>query len=466
MRFSFIQFQRKFSLGIAFTLFSIYAVFNHVEAQFLENDSVSMKHFQQSLNADTLNGDTIISKLQRKINKAYSILDTNPDEANLIANEIQTLAAAAKDKEGLSRSYDIRYWAARNMGEDSLAYVHLTTYISAKTVALEDKNSRLQEELHDKYSIRQKESDIALLKNDRKLHQLKLANNKSLFKIALPSFFLLLVLSFILWRQYRRKKNLQLMLKENHTKTTLLNTELIHINTELVKSEQELKRLNEVKNSFFSVVSQDLKSPLNSLSLYLNNFVEYNADDDAHNFVERINTSVASLSTLLNNLLEWSRLQMGNMQYHAEVLDISELLENNIALIQPQTAHKRILLKQKLQPGIKSLVDKQMLGFVIRKVLSLYIEAVEEDGVIVISSKRMIKERDLLRIKIKSQYLKDTNNGLLNAWEFNKDYMDGSEKSRSNMLGLMLCKEFIEKQGGTIHISNSKKSIVFTFPLA
>ena len=421
-----------------------------------------MGHFQQSSD-----GDTLISELQQKINKASTLVGTNPEEAYRMADEVQALAEATKDKEGLSRTNEIRYRAAKHMGKDSLAYAHLTAYISAKTEAVEEKNSQLQENLHDQYSVRQKENAIALLKHDRKLHQLKLANNKSLFKIALPSFFLLLVLSFILWRQYRRKKTLQLMLKENHTKTTLLNTELTNINTELLQSEQELKYLNEVKNNFFSVVSQDLKSPLNSLSLYLNNFVEDEArGDNAHNFVERINTSVASLSTLLNNLLEWSRLQMGSIQYHVEMMDIGELLEKNIALIQPQTAHKRIMVKQKLQPDLKALVDKRMLGFVLRKVLSLYIDAVEEDGIIVISSKKVIKERNLLRIKIKSQHLTDTNNGLLNAWEFNKHYMEGSEKSRSNMLGLMLCKEFIEKQGGTTHISDSKKSIVFTFSLA
>jgi len=257
------------------------------------------------------------------------------------------------------------------------------------------------------------------------------------------------------------------MLKENHTKTLLLNTELTTINNELIRSEQELKYLHEVKNNFFSVVSQDLKSPLNSLSLYLNGFIETTfKNDDAQNFINRINTSVASLSSLLNNLLEWSRLQMGSIQYNAEVVDISKLLKTNIDLVQPQTVHKHIVLKQKLQPDLKALVDKQMLGFVLRKVLSLYIEAVEENGIIIITLKKSIKERDLLSIKIKSRHLIDPTNGLLNAWEFNTHYMEGSEKSRSNMLGLMLCKEFIEKQGGATQISNSKKSIVFTFPLA
>ena len=285
--------------------------------------------------------------------------------------------------------------------------------------------------------------------------------------VVLPSFLILLLLSYLLWLQYMRKKALQLMLKENHTKTLLLNTELTTINNELIRSEQELKYLHEVKNNFFSVVSQDLKSPLNSLSLYLNGFIETTfKNDDAQNFIDRINTSVASLSSLLNNLLEWSRLQMGSIQYNAEVVDISKLLKTNIDLVQPQTVHKHIVLKQKLQPDLKALVDKQMLGFVLRKVLSLYIEAVEENGIIIITLKKSIKERDLLSIKIKSRHLIDPTNGLLNAWEFNTHYMEGSEKSRSNMLGLMLCKEFIEKQGGATQISNSKKSIVFTFPLA
>lgn len=463
MQFSFIYPRWKLLLRIALTLSGLLTVFSQVEGQVVHDDTVEIERKSRTF----LMQDTLSSQLKHTISKASQLLETSPQEAYLLAIKAQELAEALKANEYLYKAYETQYLAAKNMGNDSLAYANLAASIAVKTEDLENTKLKLEKDLNDKYSIRQKENEIALLKHEKKLHQLKLANNKRLFNIALPSFLLLLVLSFILWRQYKRKKTLQLMLKENHTKTILLNTELTNINKELIESEHQLKQLNEVKNNFFSVVSQDLKSPLSSLSLYLNNFIESGSkDNNAHTFIQRINTSVTSLSSLINNLLEWSRLQMGSMQYHAEVLDIKVLLEKNIALIQPQTAHKRIILEQKLQPGLKALVDKQMLGFVFRKMLSLFIEAVEEEATIIVSSKKLIKEQHLLRIKIKSQQLIDTENDLLNSWEFNSQYMKGSEKSRNNILGLMLCKEFIEKQGGTLHVSNSKKSIRFTFPLA
>lgn len=459
MQLPFSRSPSNFLLSIPLTIFGLFSVIS-VSGQIQSNDTLEHKEPQH------INGDTLTSILEQ-LNKAYSLLNTNPNEAYHIAHQAQLLAEISNHTEELFSLYDIQYKAAKQMGQDSLAFVNLAASISARAEALTERESILQEELNEKFSVRQKENEIALLKHEKNLHQLKLTNNKNLLMVVLPSFLILLLLSYLLWLQYMRKKALQLMLKENHTKTLLLNTELTTINNELIRSEQELKYLHEVKNNFFSVVSQDLKSPLNSLSLYLNGFIETTfKNDDAQNFINRINTSVASLSSLLNNLLEWSRLQMGSIQYNAEVVDISKLLKTNIDLVQPQTVHKHIVLKQKLQPDLKALVDKQMLGFVLRKVLSLYIEAVEENGIIIITLKKSIKERDLLSIKIKSRHHIDPTNGLLNAWEFNTHYMEGSEKSSSNMLGLMLCKEFIEKQGGATQISNSKKSIVFTFPLA
>lgn len=463
MQLSFYRTRSKISLRIVLTFFGLFTFSSLGYGQTFPNDAVVLNH--TAPHAHTR--DTLISATQEQLNKASALLSTNPEEAYRIAHEIQLFEETYEDKEVLYTLYDIRYKAAKEIGQDSVAYANLEASISTRTEALAERKSKIKEDLNEKFSVRQKENEIALLKHERDLHQLKLAYNKNLFVIALPSFLILLLLSYLLWQQYRRKKTLQLMLNENHTKTILLNTELTTINSELLRSEQELKHLNQVKNNFFSVVSQDLKSPLNSLSLYLNSFIENGFQKDgAQDFIDRINTSVASLSSLINNLLEWSRLQMGSMQYNAEVLDISKVLAINIGLIQPQTVHKNIVLRQKLQPGLQALIDKQMLGFVFRKVLSLYIETVEENGIIIISSKKVIKEQDLLCIKIKSRHLIDSQNGLLDAWEFNNHYMEGSEKSRSNMLGLMLCKEFVEKQGGIIHISNSKKSIRFTFPMA
>lgn len=463
MQLSFYRTRSKIPLRIALPLFGLFAFSSLAYGQDFSNDAIALNHKA----SHTQTSDTLTSALQEQLNKVSSLLDTDPEEAYRIAQEVQLFENASTDKEVLYKLYDIRYKAAKEMSQDSVAYANLEASIATRSEALAERKSKIKEDLNEKFSVRQKENEIALLKHERELHQLKLANNKNLFIIALPSFLILLMLSYLLWQQYRRKKTLQLMLNENHTKTILLNTELTTINNELLSSEQELKHLNQVKNNFFSVVSQDLKSPLKSLSLYLNGFIENDFQKDgAQDFIDRINTSVASLSSLINNLLEWSRLQMGSMQYNAELLDISKFLEINIGLIQPQTVHKHIILKHKLQPGLQAMVDKQMLGFVFRKVLSLYIDTVEENGIIVISSKKVIKEQDQLRIRIKSRHLIDRQNGLLNAWEFNNHYMEGTEKSRSNMLGLMLCKEFIEKQGGTIHISHTKKSISFIFPMA
>lgn len=413
-----------------------------------------------------------VTQLWQMIESAHELLKTDVEAALALGQKAQTTAENIQNNEGLYEAIILQYSILKLLGRDSLAYSKLQNAIAIKKEINDSTNKHLRETIRAKHHIKQKEKEITLLQNEKEIHALQLSNNKVIISIALPSFLLLLGLLFILWKQYQRRKALQLSLKDHSIKTNLLHEELRNINKALIDSEHQLKQINETKNKFFSIVSQDLKSPLNSLSIFLNNFITGSkgaTESSAETFVQRINESVTTLSNLINNLLEWSRLQMGSMQYHPKELDLEKNILKNIALIQPQTAHKNITITNEFQAGLEVYADKRMLGFIIRKLMNLFIDGAEEHGTITITTKKIVKKNRFVLIQIKSDKFKNIEHEIFHSWEINSQYMKSSERSRNKALGLILCKEFIGKHGGEIYISEQdmeKQSIHFTIPLA
>ena len=351
-----------------------------------------------------------------------------------------------------------------------MAYLNLQASLKLKREIEDSTNELSEESIRNKYSIEQREKEITLLKNQKQIQHLQIRSNKMIITIILPAFIMLCLVSLVLWKQYKRKKTLQLSLSTHHTKIKLLNEELRNINNELVKSEIQLKEINETKDKFFSVVSQDLKSPLSSLSAFLKNFIGGSNASEEHTaeiFVKRVNESVTNLSMLINNLLEWSRLQTGSIEFRPEKLHLRDFIEENIILIKPQAENKNIAISIAVPEELTTTVDKQMIGFVFRILVGQLIDADNKSTEIKIEAYNKVQEDRFIDINILSSGLEELENEFAHSWNLNAEYLKSSEKSRNRGLGLILCKEFIEKHGGTISFSDKNlggKAITFTLP--
>lgn len=155
----------------------------------------------------------------------------------------------------------------------------------------------------------------------------------------------------------------------------------------LKKTEKKLREINSAKDKILSILSHDLRSPLNSLS----GLLEYSKDIDRSVFdklLENIKHQVGAINFTLDNVLNWVRTQLGGFVAHPQSVDLSATVKGNIDLYQERMREKSIKLKSKLSGDEKVWVDADHLDIVIRNLLSNAIKFTPEGGKIELGAAR------------------------------------------------------------------------------
>jgi two-component system, sensor histidine kinase and response regulator len=251
------------------------------------------------------------------------------------------------------------------------------------------------------------------------------------------------------------------------------NEELLELNASLEKKVEErtlqLKDLNATKDKFFSIIAHDLKNPFNTLmgftELLLDNLDDYTTDK-LREFIGILHETSKQSYALLENLLEWSRSQTGTIQLNKEVLNIYDIAEENVNLLLNQAAKKRIQLGNDLNPSDKVFADANMIRTVIRNLISNAIKYTLENGRVTISSE---KDNDKLIIAIKDTGLGIKPENKEKLFRIDLNYTTrGTADEGGTGLGLILCREFINKNGGEIWVESvfgEGSTFKFTLPL-
>jgi PAS domain S-box-containing protein len=220
---------------------------------------------------------------------------------------------------------------------------------------------------------------------------------------------------------------------------------------------EELRKANVTKDKFFSIIAHDLKGPLGNFyalsKMFVNRFEKF-TPDEIREMVEQLHTSSSQSYKLLENLLDWSRLQLGRMEHEPEPVSITELVEENIELLKSQANDKDIILVHSTDSAGRVLSDRNMLTTVIRNLISNAIKFTNRGGEIVLTSSADETQGTIIVC------VTDTGVGM--SEEILASIFDvgayhttlGTEKEKGTGLGLPLCKEFIEKNDGRIWVES------------
>jgi signal transduction histidine kinase len=246
------------------------------------------------------------------------------------------------------------------------------------------------------------------------------------------------------------------------------NDELQLINSRLSSSESRLLNLVAVKDKFFSIISHDMRGPLTTLAGFLEMFKNY-ADSftktELEEFTESMNTSVKRIINMLENLLQWSRSQMGSIVPHPEPFAIHTLLENNVKLLGQTAEKKRIRLNLQSDPQLMVEADKNMLDFVLRNLISNALKFTYTGGEV-----RVVAETyaQTIRIAVRDTGVGITAEDVDRIFEPDTHFSTpGTNSEMGTGLGLMLCKDFVEKNGGTLQVESTLGQgtlVTFTIP--
>ena len=242
----------------------------------------------------------------------------------------------------------------------------------------------------------------------------------------------------------------------------------------LKESEEKLRESNNVKDKFFSIIAHDLRSPFNSIlgfSEILNNdFDEYDSATQKR-FIGLIHNSVNRVFKLLDNLLLWSSFQRGVIVFNPEEINLYLFLVERIKLLNQSADDKSIKILSQITEDIFVNADRNMLSTIIRNLLSNAIKFTRKGGEIMITS-RLISDKN----NSEATEITISDNGVGIPSEIQSKLFDvgqdistkGTDNETGTGLGLVLCKEFVEKHGGEIWIKSEidkGSQFIFTIPI-
>ena len=244
-------------------------------------------------------------------------------------------------------------------------------------------------------------------------------------------------------------------------------TELKIAERELSEQRDQLAISNATKNKFFRIIAHDLRNPISTLAgstnLIFNDFDEYDKEQ-TKTFIGELNKLSQTTFNLLENLLDWSSTQMGDISFMPKSIDIKFLVEETIELIKRKIDYKNILLKIDIQENTTALADENMVKTIYRNLLSNAVKFTPENGTVKISTE--VKD-DLIYCTVEDSGIGIEKKNLDKLFKIDQHYTRlGLDNEKGSGLGLILCKEFVEKNGGKINIeSTPNKGTIIRFTL-
>ncbi|MBW8334501.1 MAG: PAS domain-containing sensor histidine kinase [Prolixibacteraceae bacterium] len=232
-------------------------------------------------------------------------------------------------------------------------------------------------------------------------------------------------------------------------------TERKHAEMALRESETRLRELNATKDKFFSIIAHDLRNPFNSIigfSDLLAKQVQEKDYESISNYSQIILNSSQRAMDLLMNLMDWSRMQTGRIEFIPECFDLVELTNEVLKLLNNSSQQKSIAVSTEFPPLIFVLADKQMISTVLRNLISNAIKFAHTGGEICISAKP--KQGEWV-ITIADNGVGINKETIDKLFRIDESYSTlGTQNEKGTGLGLLLCKEFVEKHDGKIWIES------------
>lgn len=215
----------------------------------------------------------------------------------------------------------------------------------------------------------------------------------------------------------------------------------------------ELKIRNIEKDKFFSIIAHDLKNPFITMlgfsSMLVTDYYDFN-DEERISYLMEMESVAKKSYELLDNLLQWSRSQTGRLEYNPIPFNLFDIVKNTVELLEPQAKAKDIIISNLVAEFVPVYADMEMIRTTIRNIISNAIKFTKNNGNIFISVKN---SDDLVKLSIKDNGIgmnQETLEGLFNITTHNS--RRGTNNETGTGLGLILCKEFVEKNNGKLEV--------------
>ncbi len=262
-------------------------------------------------------------------------------------------------------------------------------------------------------------------------------------------------------------------IEDLHAKEDVLEDnafELIQLNIKLEESENNLKEANANKDKFFSIVAHDLKSPFVGL-LGITEMLDTDYNDFEENERRDLIHSLYDISKntfeLLEGLLEWARAKQGRMDYNPKEFNLFQLTDSLANLLKANAFKKEVTIKNSIAINTIAYGDREMVSTVLRNLLANAIKFTPKNGQIEIKSEIV---DNLLKVFVIDSGIGISEKDKEKLFRIDVNHTTlGTNHEKGTGLGLILCKELIEKHGTEIWVESELEkgsSFIFTLPLS
>jgi len=384
-------------------------------------------------------GRGMVFMKEKKYAEALKLFETSAATAhasNSWSLEIecfQNLAALFEEKGDYQKA--LTYYKQYKLLEDSL----FSQGMQAKL---------LQDQL--RFETSAKEDQIKQLTKLEELRKTEIKRQSLVTNILAVVIALSIILLFSVYRSGQRRIH--------------INKLLVQHQVEIKKRSAELEQLNEVKDKFFSIISHDLRSPVNALSAILDMMDKDHIKPEEFSKLSReLRIQFNHTKSLINNLLDWALLQMDKLNIQLEKIDIHQLVEENFKLL--GSLHMKALqMENRIAPGKLCWGDRNIVNLILRNLVLNSIKFTDNGGTIIADAEDRGNE---IVVSIRDNGIGISPDVQKMIFEKTAGYSSrGTANEKGTGLGLILCKEFVEKNGGKIWLeSEPGKGSTFYFTI-
>ena len=296
------------------------------------------------------------------------------------------------------------------------------------------------EQLQAIYEIDKKNGQIAELEKQNEINSLIIKQHRISRLIMIMGIFVAFLFSISIYWYYNNIKHKNLALKET----------------------------NAAKDKFFAIIAHDLRGPTRNLTSFLdhiNNTFNEHSPTELRKILLVLYKSAENVTVLLENLLIWAQSQLNKIEFNPEELKLTDVIRNSIKGLMQSADNKQIDIKLELNDQIFVLADLNMVQTIVRNLFSNAIKFSHRGGSVIITSD--IGNMHTAHIRIIDNGVGIEKSSLSKIFDIsNTLHTKGTENEKSTGLGLILVKDFIEKNRGTMTIESEKgKGTIVSFTL-
>ncbi|MDO1511081.1 tetratricopeptide repeat protein [Maribacter confluentis] len=280
----------------------------------------------------------------------------------------------------------------------------------------------------------------------------ELAGQQALTYIALAGLLLLIIMLVLIYRNFKIQGRFNGILQKKQQ--ILVNREL------------QLKESNNTKDKLFSLIAHDLRGPIHSFHGLMQFYVRGQmTKEETDKFLPVALQDLSSIADMLDNLLIWGKTQINGTKHEPKNININDLIENNMRLLKPLADKKSIQVKSNAEKNLVSYSDDAHVDIVLRNLIGNAIKFTHKNGKITIDATENESELVLSVADNGVGMSSEKQENLFNKNNYESTYGTNNEKGTG--LGLFLCKEMVEMNGGRIWVKSvidQGSTIYFTIP--